>query len=147
MIPILLHLGKIPKTIPEDMEKAVEQLKKTKSKEECLEKAYKIVSSKHRGCRIYTFSHFFSLFRLSPKWLWNKKKCMHCTSLDYLLMILLLKSGKFKKEDFNTKWTLVWYFSPHQYLQVKIGNKKINTVDLWSKAYGIAFNDYAHGFH
>ena len=104
MIPILLHLRKVPKKLPEGMEKAVEELKKTKSKEECLKKAYDILSKKHRGCRIYTILHMLDLFKLSPKWLWNKKNCMHCTSLDYLLMILLLKSNKFKKEDIKIKW-------------------------------------------
>ena len=67
-------------------------------------------------------------------------------NLNYLFMIFLVKSG-FDYKDINPKWTLVYYLSPHQYLNIKINKKKPINVDSWGKSYGIKFGDYARGFH
>ena len=63
------------------------------------------------------------------------------------MRILLVKSELFDEEDIKLKWTLVWHISPHQYLTIKINQNEYINIDLWGKAYGINFGDYAHGFH
>jgi len=79
--------------------------------------------------------------------IWAKKGFLHCNVLNYLMRILLIKSGLFNEKDIKLKWTLVWYVSPHQYLEIKINPNEIINVDLWANAYGVCFGDYAHGFH
>lgn len=76
----------------------------------------------------------------------GKKGFLHCTKLNYLIRILLIKGGLFKEEDIELRWTSTWLIFPHQYLKVKINKNKFINVDLWGKAYGIPFGSYARGF-
>ena len=136
---------KIPKTIPEEMQAVVRRLKKTKSKEACLRMASEVLVRKYRGCLLYTYLNFLDLFAEVPK-LWEKTGCLHCTNFGYLLRILLVKSGWFRQEDITDKWTLIWYISPHHYVEVKLGRNKKKDIDLWSKVYGVRYGKHAHGF-
>lgn len=61
--------------------------------------------------------------------------------------MLLMKSGHFTDDDIETRWTLLWFVSPHQYLRVRLDNEQWANVDVWANVYGIPFGDYAHGFH
>ena len=72
---------------------------------------------------------------------------MLCTQQNYVLRLLLVKSGKFKDSEIRIKWTLVAYISPHQYLQVKVGKGNWVNVDMWGSSKGVPFGDYSHGFH
>jgi hypothetical protein len=102
--------------------------------------------SKYRGYRGKTWIKIFDIFENDINVLWSKNGFLHCTSINYVMRILLVKSGFFTEDDLRLKWTHVGYISPHQYLQVKVDEKLIN-VDIWAYAYGIKFGDYAHGFH
>ncbi len=128
-----------------EIERFIEELKKTKGKKECLKKAYTILTRKFKGERVKTYTRFVEVFDTELNEIW-KKKFIHCTTMNYLLKKVLVKSGWFKEEDIKTKWTLVWCISPHQYAQVRIKNEVIN-VDCWGKAYGIPFRKYAHSFN
>ncbi|MBT4541212.1 hypothetical protein HOC35_06900 [Candidatus Woesearchaeota archaeon] len=66
--------------------------------------------------------------------------------MNYLLRLLLVKSKHFKEKDIVHKYSLVYYTSPHQYLNVKISKNKTINVDIWGAANGIKFGDYANGF-
>jgi hypothetical protein len=136
-IPERLHLG---------LENWVKELKSSKNKSECLNKAYGLITSRYRGERINTYLKFWHVF-YNLKKIWKKQGFLHCTNMNYLLRILLIKSGFFKDSDIKTRWSIVWYISPHQYLQIKISNKKHINIDMWGRAYGIKFGDFAHGFH
>lgn len=146
MIKNLFAKGKIPDSLPKDMQVVINKLKKSKNKEDCLKKAYDILSKKYRGYRVKTYTRFFDLFQSDLNKIWAKKDFLHCTTMNYLMRILLVKSGFFKDKDTKIKFSLVWYISPHQYLNVRLNKKSVN-IDLWGKAYGIKFGDYAHGFH
>jgi len=146
MIPNLFSKEAIPEKLPSGMEKIVEELKKSKSKEECVERAYSAISEKYRGYRVKTYLRLFDLFVSDVEKIWAKSGFIHCHTMNYLMRILLVKSGWFEDSDVRVKWTLVWYISPHQYLDVKIDEKAI-IIDLWGKTYGIKLGDYAHGFH
>ena len=123
----------------------IESLKKTKSKEECLKKAYDILSEKYRGHRLVTYLKIHYLLLKDLNKIWGKSGFLPCTTLNYLLKNLLIKSGWFSESDIKIKWALIWFFSPHQYLSVRISKEKSINVDLWGRAYGIKFGDYAHG--
>lgn len=134
------------KNLPQEMRAIVLILNKCKNKKECLKKAYKIITQRYRGYRWATLTHFSNIFIADPKKLWNKK-ILICTNLNHLLKIILVNTTFFNEDDIKTKWTLVWFISPHQYLRVKTGNNKYINVDIWGKAYGIKFGDYSNGFH
>ncbi len=147
MIPNFFSKKEMPKNIPEAMEKIVKELKKSASKQACLRKAYELLAKKYYGDRLMTYTHLFELFNADPVVLWDKRGYLHCTHINYLLRILLVKSGCFKDEDIKLKWTVIWYLSPHQYLEIRLNDQKTVNVDVWGIKYGIKFGDYAHGFH
>lgn len=144
MIPNLFSKAKIPDPLPEGMQDVVDEIKESKEKGGCLKKAYDILYEKYVGCHIYT--RFFDLFVTDLDKLWNKDGPSHCTNLDYLLRVLLVKSEFFKDEDIELKLTLIYIF-PHQYLKVKLSEDKFINVDPWGAKHRIKFGDYANSFN
>ena len=136
----------IPKKIPKDMQKVIDKLKRCKSKEECLKKAYKIASSKYSKTRFMVYVVFWRNFWKDINKIWHHNGYIQCHVMNYVLRIMLVKSGWFSDKDIELKRTLVWYISPHQYLRVRVGRKFIN-VDAHVAAFGVPFGEYAHGFH
>lgn len=136
----------IPNLLPAEMQRCIFDLKQSSSKEMCLIKAYAIVTNKYYGRRFKTFSSFFQIFTKNIYQLWKISGFLHCTNINFVFRALLIKSGFFREEDICLKWTWVWYFFPHQYLQVKTEKGRIN-VDAWAQAYGIKLGNYAHGFY
>ena len=128
MIPNLFSKLKIPEKLPKDMQRVVEQLKKSKNKEDCLKKAYYIITRKYRGYHVKTYTHFFKVFITDVNKLWDKRGFLHCTHMNYLMRILLVKSGFFKDDEVTPKLTLVWYKSIHQYLSIKINRNKYRCI-------------------
>ena len=147
MIRYILPKVKIPDELPRGMEDLIKELKKSKTKKACIKKAYSALLKKYRGYRFYTYIRFFDLFVYDINEIWDKEGFVHCIVLNYLMRTLLIKSGLFDEDDIKLKWTVVWYISPHQYLRIKISQNEFINLDLWGKAYGISFGDYAHGFH
>jgi len=137
---------KLPDKIPSGMEDVIDELKILGAKEECLKRVYDILSEKYEGRRYLTYLKISSVFRKDANGFWKKQGFMHCTNINYLARILLVKSGKFSEDDIKLRWTLIWGVSPHQYLQVNIGDKWIK-IDIWARPYDIKYGDNAHGFH
>lgn len=140
----LLNKRPIPKDLPQEIRDVVEKLRRCKTKEECLKKAYDIITQRFYGERIKTYLRLPEAFISDPSKLWKKKGFLHCTNQNYLLRILLVKSSHFKDEDIEQKLTHI-FGSPHQYLRIKVGKKHVN-VDPWSHHYGVKFGRYQHGF-
>lgn len=137
---------KLPNTIPFDMENIIVGLRNLNSQEECLKEVYKVLSEKYRGFRIITYLRILGVFRKDVQFLWRQSGFMHCTNINYLFRVLLVKSGKFNEDDVRIRWTMIWCISPHQYLQVRLNDKWID-VDVWGKSYGVEFGDHSYGFH
>lgn len=136
----------IPEQLPDKMLNVIAELKKSSNKEDCLKFAYEILNKKYRGYRVKTYIKIFDIFSKDITKIWQKNGFLHCTNINYVTRTLLVKSGHFNDNEIKIKWTFVWYISPHQYLQVKINNSRIN-IDIWGKVFGIKFGDYARGFH
>ena len=136
----------LPSNLSKEIQDVLLALDTIKDKESYLKAAYKVITEKYQGGRIKTVSRLFDLFSNSLQSVWNRTGFLHCTNQNYLLSLLLVKSGRFKEEDIKPKWTLMWMVSPHQYLEVNVGNK-IVTVDPWAKTYGIPFGEPAKGFN
>jgi len=144
MIPNLFWKSKIPDKLPDSMQEVVNHLKKSKDKKDCLRMAYDALAKKHVGCKIY--QRFFDLFTSDVSYLWYVKQ-QHCTGVNYLLRVLLVKSKFFKDEDITLNIAPLWCFPIHQYLSVRVSDDKTINVDPWSARLGTKFGDYAHGFH
>lgn len=142
----LLLKTPIPDVLPDEIQKIINEIKKSPNQEKCLKRAYGVLISKYRGYRVKTYTKLFDVFKYDIAKLWNKNGFLHCTSLNYPLRVLLIKSGFFTENDIHLKWTHIWYISPHQYIQVKIDNEWIN-VDIWANTHGIKLGDNFHGFH
>lgn len=132
--------------LPPALRHQVAILQNCSDKHECLERAYQILLARYHGSLLKTYTKFWRVFERDLDKLWSQSGFMHCSNINYLLRTLLIKNGFFAEADIRLRWTLIWYFSPHQYAQVKIGGRWIN-VDIWGRRYGIKLGDYARGFH
>lgn len=142
----LLTKTPVPDVLPAEMEKIINEIKQCLNKEECLKKVHQILITKYHGNRVKTYTKLPDAFIPDIHKLWNKNGFLHCTNINYVARTLLVKSGHFKEEDIRLKWTLLWYFSPHQYAQVQISEKWID-IDIWAHAYGIEYGNHAKGFN
>ena len=133
----------IPKEIPKEVQAAVNYVNKAKDQMSALRKAHRILTKKFYGASLPTYPLIHRVLFKDLNYLWHQKGFMHCTNFNYLLRVLLSKSKFFKDEDFELKWCLHYIISPHQYLLVKIKDKKI-PVDAWAYHLDIDIGDYAH---
>jgi hypothetical protein len=145
MIPSFLLKRPIPARIPQGMNKVVQELQECKTKEQCLRRAYEIVTSRYQGDSIKTYTRFYEIFAWDVDALWKRKGFLHCTHLNFVLRVLLIKSGHFDDGDIELKMSRFWG-APHEYLLVHIGGKKYMNVDPWSAAFGVKFGEYMNPF-
>jgi|GEM_PF-976765 len=141
------YKSQLPSELPQEILDVIDRLKKTGGREECLKKAYDVLTSKYRGYRFRTLLFPHVLFKRDLEKIWSLSGFLYCNQMNYLLRLLLVKSGWFQDEDIELKWTLIWHISLHQYCRVKLSEKKYINVDIWAKAQGFPLGDYAHGFH
>ena len=128
--------------LPDDMQGIAYELSKSPDQISCLRAAYDILTARFHGDRLKTFTHVLDLFSDNVSYLWDRR-FLHCTNSNYLLRHLLIESGHFAEQDIMLCRTLIWHVSPHQYVSVKVGNKRID-VDIWASRYGIPFGDHSH---
>jgi hypothetical protein len=147
MIQNFFHKKEIPKKLPEQMEKMAIELAKITEKEDIIRQVYEIITEKYYGRRLQAFLNLRKMFEQDINKIWKERGFYQCTTLNYLIRALLVETGRFKDSDIKQINTLIWFFSPHQYLAIKGSKGKIIFVDPWSKAYGISYGNYAHGLH
>lgn len=137
---------KIPPQKVQSLDEVVAALRLAPDPSTVLRTGYDVLSSRYHGQRLATLTRFFELFPRELRRLWPRTGFMHCTNINRLFRHILLGSGRFSPSDIQTRWTLLWLISPHQYLRVRVGKEWVK-VDVWAKVFGIPFGDYAHRFH
>jgi hypothetical protein len=142
-----LSKTKVPEKIPKGMQEAILHLKSCKNQWDCLEKAHGIMAQKYHGEHFGTFLKFPKIFESDLEKMWSRSGFMHCHNLNFLMRILLVRSGFFQNDKIENKWTTIWLIFPHQYLRVKLKNGETTEVDVWGAAHGIRLGDHAYGFH
>lgn len=147
MIQNFFKKRQLPQQLPEEIKLIIEEVKKAQSKEEALKLSYDLLSEKYRGSRWGTYLNVHKLFRADIGKICANPGVYQCTTLNYLMRLVFVGSGFFKDPDIEQRKSLVWFVSPHQYLRVKISDKRYINVDLWGARYGINFGDYARGLH
>lgn len=127
------------------MQDSVKIIAQQLDQEKALQVAFEIITKKYQSYRVLTFLRLDCLLRHDVNWLWEKRGFLHCHHMNYLLRLLLVKSGWFTNEVVQTCWTQIWLFSPHQYLKVSLDDGRTLEVDPWGRDYGILFGSHAHG--
>ncbi len=131
---------------------AIEKVKSSRSPEEALEISFEIITSRYQGKRFHTYIFLWKAFQRDPNHLWKRTEFLHCTHLNYLLRILLIKSEWFREKDVRIAYSAIWYLSVHQYLQVSLPGSDENiqhktlAVDPWLHAFGGQLGEFGHGF-
>jgi len=145
MIPKFLLKRPVPTTLPRGMMRCVEQIDACKTKEQALQTAYDIVTSKYYGDTVLAYTRFYQVFALDLQSLWSRRGFLHAVHMNYILRALLVTSRHFDENDVELRMSRT-FGNPHQYLLVHVGKKKYMNVDPWAKALGVPFGDYLHGW-
>jgi hypothetical protein len=137
---------RLPKALPEEYKVAIADLEgKASSSEEYLRLAYDLVLSKWHAGRMDTIYHAPKAFRTDILKIWNQPGYAHCTTMNYVLFILLAGSKYFKPEDIQVKSVFFNMFI-HQYLKVRIGDRWINADPGGAAIRGLPFGARARFF-
>jgi len=148
------HLGfskdKLPAPIPVNWEKAINDLKnQSRSKDDFLQLAYDYIGRKYS----YSGVPFFRRFNIFIHWpslfydlndLYNASGFMHCTQLNFLMRLFLVKSDFFPEEEMRLRHTFVNFFI-HQYLEVKLDDKWV-AVDVFEYSDGLKIGQHLKAF-
>lgn len=146
---VIPHLGftkvPVPETVPTDIQNVIDELSRSaKNNGHFLEPAYTYVTKKHSGSRSKTVTMFWRAFQ-NPLYA-KRGGFMPCTTQNYLLRTLLIKSGRFNESDIKLKVAPLNLFI-HQYLKVNLGDHGgIIDVDPWSHFLGLKLGEKAIGF-
>jgi hypothetical protein len=146
MIPNLFSKQPIPEKIPKELSDKIKEFSKVKNKDKFVEKCFLYIVGKWYGQRFGVFTRFPRLFEKDIFKIFKTQGYLHCTTINFLLRIMLIKSGLFKEEDIVLKITNTWYIYVHQYLEVKLSKTKTITLDPWNYHYGIPYGNYGKGF-
>lgn len=151
---VIPHLGLkkdvLPENIPAEWQKEIEFLKvKANNAEEFLFLTYNYLGQKYS----YKSRPFFRRFKIFPNFrtlfigldgLYQRRGFMHCTQLNFLLRLFLVKSGFFKEENIRLKHVFVNFFI-HQYAQVYLNNKWVD-VDIFDYSNGLKIGEHLKAF-
>lgn len=151
---LIPHLGftkdVLPENIPLAWQKEVDLLKaKASSPNEFLFLTYNFLGQKYSYQswpffrRFKVFTNFSTLF-ISLDDLYLRSGFMHCSQLNFLLRLFLVKSGFFKEEDIRLQHVFVNFFI-HQYAQVRIDNEWLD-VDIFEYSSGLKIGQHLKTF-
>ncbi|MBI5530465.1 MAG: hypothetical protein HY918_03110 [Candidatus Doudnabacteria bacterium] len=114
-----------------------------------LEAVYNLVLDKTLHQWHHTrFQAAFRISRLFVKDLleiWQTKDFLYCTAINYSAFILLAQSKFFTANDIKVKHIFL-NFVPHQYLQVKVGEKWVDFDPAGSGVRGLPLGTHAEWF-
>ena len=129
---VVPHLGftkdSLPQNIPSELEQYIQQLSsESVTNLDLLKKSYDYVTGRYHGSRVKTIMNFWKAFQ-DP--ITARSGFMPCNGQNYLLRLMLIKSGRFTEGDVQVKVVPLNLFI-HQYLQVNVDGCWID-VDPWS---------------
>jgi len=125
---------------------AITQVSQAKSQLQAIEIASQMMRHRFKGLNFRTYFYWWRAWQINPNKLWSRTGFMHCHHQNFLLRLLLVKSGWFNNKDISFGYSAVWYVSPHQYLIVKLQNKTNLALDPWHISRGARPGEYAAGF-
>jgi hypothetical protein len=141
----LFYKEPIPKIRNKGLAAAINKLSKQKDNKYAVEQALEILAKKYKSKRFSTYIFFYKIFENNPNKLWTRTGFMHCNQQNFLLRLLLVKSGKVEDSEIKFGYSMIWYMSLHQYLKIKVGDIYL-AADPWNYSRGAALGKYASGF-
>ncbi len=145
-VPHFLKKEPIPEITDKSLQKEIELVKAARTKNEAIEQAMDSVTKKFKSGRFLTYALFWKTWETNPNKLWRRDGFMHCTQENFLVRVILVKSGWVKDEEISYGYGMVWYISPHQYLKIDLDGNKKTALDPWNYYYGAKIGTYASGF-
>ena len=136
----------IPDVLPAELEAVIEGLVKTEDRESFLKEAFFFVVNRWGGNRINFILKFQRLFEKDLNKILATEGYLHCTTMNFLLRVMAVKSGLFQDEEIRLRWTHTWYLVPHQYLKIRIAAGKTINLDPWNYQYGVDYGKVGSGF-
>jgi hypothetical protein len=122
----------LDKDIPQDMWEKIKTNNKSETKLDYLKYSYYEVGNRYTSEPRYYLREPYSKFWVTDvKEIWEGTADRPSTVQNYMLKLLLVKSGKFSEEDI-VGINMYYGITPHQYLKVKINGEWID-VDVWDK--------------
>lgn len=146
MTPNLFKKIPISNKIPKKLDNKIKEFSKSRDREEFLRKSFFYIVNNWGGSRINLLCKFPRLYQIDLNEIIQTKGYMHCTTMNYLLRVMAVKSDLFEDKDIEVKLTNSWYIAPHQYLQIKISVHKIIFLDPWNYQFGIDYGKFGSGF-
>lgn len=147
MIPNLFIKQDIPSELPEILENKISEiLKNSKNKEEFLKNSFFYIVETRWWSRRNLVWKFDRLFEKDISKIINSKWYLHCTTMNFLIRIMAVKSGLFSDKDIELKLTNSRYIAPHQYLKIKLSEDETIVLDPWNYQFGIDYGKYWSGF-
>lgn len=147
MIPNLFTKQAITGKIPEILENKISEiLKISKDKVEFLKNSFFYIVWNRSWSRCNLIYKFDRLFEKNISKIIDSKWYLHCTTMNFLLRIMAVRSGLFKDEDIKLKLTNSRYIAPHQYLKIRLSEDEIINLDPWNYQFWIDYGKYWSGF-
>lgn len=146
MIPNLFTKVPIPDILPDELEVKIAELKEGAAPAVFLRRAFDWIVGRWGGSRSGLFTAFGRLFDTRLSTILKTEGYMHCTTMNYLLRVMAVKSGLFEDREIEQVLTHSWYIAPHQYLRVRLDGGKTIDLDPWNYQFGIDYGSHGRGF-
>lgn len=135
-----------PADLPADVRGVITQLEnKSSDANSYLEAVYGWVLGRWEHSRFKAAIFLSKLFKKDLQKIWQTKGFIYCTSINFIVYTLLANSKFFEPEDVKVKHVFL-NFVPHQYLQVKVGDKFIDVDPAGAGIRGFGIGHHASFF-
>lgn len=146
MIPNLFTKLPVPAELPAGFQRRIDDLARGASAEVFLRRAFDWIVATWGGSRFGLALWFTRSFTTDLQAILDTPGYMHCTTMNYLLRVMAVKSGFFREQDIDQVLTHSWYIAPHQYLRVRLPAGTVIDVDPWNYQFGIDYGRHGSGF-
>lgn len=143
---IVPHMGfwkeRVPKMVPRSLDAKIRGLKmKSKSPEKFVRASYDLLRKKYHGSHALTFLRPDIVFSRNLEKMWSRSGYLSCNQVNWILYIMLVRSGFFSEGDVRFRCTITPRLMIHQYAEVRLGSKWI-PVDVWASRYNRSFGEH-----
>ena len=118
---------KAPAEVPNEVREAIADLEsKTADQQAYLQAVYDLVLEKTlhqwQHTRFKAGTRIYRIMVRDLKEIWSTPGFIYCGPINFAVFVLLVKSRYFTEQDIRVRHVFL-NFVPHQYLQVKVGDK------------------------
>lgn len=143
---IVPHMGfwkeSVPRKIPSSLDAKIRDLKKkNKSPEKFSKAAYDLLRGKYHGSHALTFLRPDVVFSSNLGKMWARSGYLSCNQVNWILYIMLVRSGFFSEKDVRFRCTMTPRFMIHQYAEVLLRGKWF-PVDVWASRFDRKFGEH-----